>query len=112
MTHVGLWDTADSVEWHGLAEIVDEIGDVACRDGVTLVHERYFRDHIKDGYMEIGGEYHEYSHKGHKMVHVPLGELYSRPPFNRIDWDAVASDEESYYSQTEIDGDTYYYLEP
>lgn len=113
MTDVGLWDTVERVEYRGLAGLVEKIGEEACRDGVTLIHEAYFRDHIKEEYLEIGGEYHEEVPRSNgKMRYVPLVELYSRRPFNSIDWDAVASDEESDYSQVEIDGATYYYQEP
>lgn len=96
-------------EYDGLKAIIDALGKDGRRHGVTLIHERHFTAYIKDLYLETGREYHEYDREGFKMVHVTNDELFSRMPFRRIDWNAVAQDEWSDYSQIEIDGDTYLY---
>lgn len=103
------WTPGDSAEWEGLQKIISAVGEDAARGGTALIRESHFRDHIKDEYLEIGPELHEYDQKTHGYRQVPLDELYSRLPFSRIDWDAVAEDHESDYSILEFDGITYYY---
>lgn len=117
MTHVDQWEESARKEYRGLAAVVHEVGEKACRDGVALVNERYFTAHIKDEYLEIGPEYYEdetddRGRPTYRKRHVQNGELFARSPFKFIDWEAVAQDEWSDYSQLEVDGVTYLYLEP
>lgn len=114
---ITLWSDDDRTEYRGLQEIVTEVGEDACRDGVVLIHERYFTAHIKDLYLEIGGEYYEdeTDHRGHptyRKRHVQNDELFARAPFRHINWDAMASEDASDYSELEVDGHTYLYMEP
>jgi hypothetical protein len=107
------WDVDANNEWVILSDLVEEIGEQACRNGVTLIRESYFRDYVKDEYREIGGEYYEAERPyGYAYVRIPSEELYRRSPFNHIDWDAVAEDERSGYSIVEYNDVTYYYQEP
>lgn len=97
-----------------LLELAEEIGEIACRDGVTLVRDSHFAEHIQDEFLEIGPEYHEQDPnvRWHSLIPVSREELFSRDPFKFIDWDAVAEDHWSNYSQVEFLGTTYLYLEP
>lgn len=115
-THgIGIWAPLDREEWVTLTDLLSEIGEDACRDGVTLIRESYFKDYVREGYGEIGPELHEYRSKSGRAtwdmeyVRVEWDELMSRPPFNCIDWEAVAEDERSDYSIVEFLGTTYYY---
>lgn len=112
ITAPGAWEDGDRAEWEGLQEIISAVGEVASRRGVTLIRESYFAEHIKDEYLEIGPELHEFDPNAYRYRRVPLDELFSRMPFDRIDWKAVAEDCRSDYSIYEFDGVTYYYLEP
>jgi hypothetical protein len=112
MINVGLWDTAERAEYQGLMEIIEEIGEQACRDEVTLIHERYFRDYVKQYYIDAGREYHEVTGRFRReMRHVPMEEMITRAPFKHIDWQAMADEDQSDYQEIGIDGDTYYYEE-
>lgn len=106
---ITLWSDDDRKEYRGLQEIVSEVGEDACRDGVSLVHERYMTDYIKDYHLDCGGEYYEFNPKTYRHDRIPLDDLYRRAPFNHIDWEAVARDEATSYSIIEIDGNTYYH---
>ena len=107
------WPEDVRTERRVLAELVEAIGEQACRDGVTLIRESHFRDYIEEFYADCGSEYHEErGHPHYDMRRVPWDELMSRAPFKFIDWDAVADDEQSDYQETTFEGTTYYYLEP
>ena len=102
------WTTDDRTEITRLRGIIETVGEVSARDGVALIHERAFRDYIREGYQD-GPELYQYSGQTHRYE---LIDIYASPPFNHIDWDAVAEDDRSSYTPIEIDGDTYYYLAP
>jgi hypothetical protein len=105
------WDAADRAEHAGLSAVIEVIGESNARNGVTLINEDYFDQYIREYYMEAGGEYHEYDRDTYGYRLIPLDELYSREPFNHIDWKAVAADHWSAYTPIEIDGTTYVYQE-
>jgi hypothetical protein len=109
MTDVGMWDEADRREYRGLAEVMDDLDDPP--HNTTLIHENYFRDHIKSEFLECGGEYWEWSQDAYKHVRVTTEDLLSRWPFNSIDWDHAAKECRSDYSIVEVDGVTYYWQE-
>jgi hypothetical protein len=108
------WSPDDQREWTGLARIIEEVGDEA-RHGVALVHEAHFATYIRDEYLDMDPGLYEYkSQSGNRTwdleyVGIPADELYGRLPFARIDWQAVADDHRSDYSQLTIDGVTYLY---
>lgn len=102
----------DSVEHGVLCELRNGIGERHCRDGVTLIRESYFRDHIKQEYEDAGSEYYEYNPNTCRHELVPWSDLMQRLPFSHIDWEAVAQAEQYGYLSLEFKGTTYYYREP
>jgi len=102
------WSVEDRAEHRGLTEVLDEVGDEAGH-GVTLISDHHFTDYIKDLHLEIGSELYEFNPGTYRHERISREELFSRSPFNRIDWDEVADDHRSDYSILEIDGRTYYY---
>lgn len=109
------WVPADAEEYRTLCELRDEVGEDACRNGVTLVRENHFEDYVRDEFLEIGPELYEYRSKSGRAswnleyVRVPLDELFMRLPFSKIDWSDVALEQWSYYSQTTFTGILYLY---
>jgi hypothetical protein len=109
------WSEDDQKEWRELTEIIDEIGEDAARDGTMLIHEDYFPRHVRDEFLEIGPELYEYRSKSGRAswdmeyAMIQREELLRRQPFFSIDWQKVADDAWSDYSQLEVDGVTYLY---
>lgn len=103
------WTPEDRLEWRGLSEIIEEVGDEA-RHGVTLINEGYFTEYARDWYADTyGNTYQRYDSRQYKRVDVTWDELMSTLPFSCIDWERVAQEVYSDYSQLEIDGTTYLY---
>lgn len=106
LTDVGLWDESPRKEYRGLVEVIEAVCGDNERDSVTLIHENHFEQHIRNWYADTyAGQYHEQTREG--MARLSWDDIMSRPPFDNIDWKAVAADEWSAYSQLEIDGVTY-----
>lgn len=106
------WPDDARTEHRVLGELVYEIGEQSCRNGVTLVRESYLTEHIRDEHLEIGPEFWEQDPdcRWEKLIRVSRDELYQRSPFNKIDWEAVAEEHRSDYSIVEFLGTTYYYV--
>lgn len=93
-----------------LAE-VDENSDGNVRSGITLIRESYFTEYIKDYWMEAGPEFKEYNPKTFRDEDVKREDLFSREPFNFIDWKAVAeSTRNDDYKDVDFDGVTYLFM--
>lgn len=93
-----------------LAE-VDENSDNGVRNGITLIRESYFTEYIKDYWMEAGPKFSEYNPKTFRNEEVSRGDLFSREPFNFIDWKAVAeSTRDDDYKDVDFDGVTYLFM--
>jgi|SRR5687768_4749056 len=113
---VSLWGADDRQELEELTAIVEAVrgyGGDSPEDGITLIRETYFTDYIREFYADGGGPelYREDPEKPYSgPALVSWGDLMAMAPFNHIDWDAVAYDEQTGYSQLEYDRVTYYYL--
>ena len=110
-----MWSDDDNREYQELTALVEaarEHGGDLPEDGVTLIRETYFAEHIRDFYDDCHPEFYEIDPKKpyDGPVLVSWSSLMSRAPFNNIDWDAVAEDARHDYSLVEYDGVTYYYL--
>lgn len=110
LADVGTWREDHRTEYQALAKIIKAVCGDNVRDNVTLIHENHFEQYIRDYYSDTyAGQYHEQTRED--MVELAWGDLMSRAPFNNIDWKAVAADEWPHYSQIEINGVTYLYVE-
>lgn len=106
------WNQDELGEWRLLTELIDEVRGSSDEDpihGVTLVSERYFAEYIKDLVMEGGGEYYEFSEKTYRHERVLNSVLFERSPFTHIDWEAVADEYSTDYTEINFDGFTFYY---
>lgn len=70
----------------------NELG-AAWDEGVTLIREDSFEQHVADGVRETRV--------------LPDGDSWTGWPWKHIDWSAVAQDERSQYAELELDGVTY-----
>lgn len=105
------WADAEAFdEWKTWRDLVEEIEQNTQHDidEVTLIRSNYFRDHVKEEYLEIGPELHEYNPKTYGYDLVSRGELFSRDPFNFIDWNAVAEHHERHFYVSVTIDDTRY----
>lgn len=87
-------------EYRLLSQIIDEVRNSANEspeNGVTLIHESYFVDYIK-----------EYADGTGIMMSTPKDENGSIAwPFNHIDWEAAADDMRASYQELDYIGVTY-----
>lgn len=112
VTPVSEWSDSDRAEYQALSELMEELPEDAGTDGVTLIHEAYFTRHIQEEHLEIGPEFHEQDPecRWEKLIPVSRDDLFSRSPFKFINWEAVAGDHWSDYSQVEFLGTTYLHI--
>lgn len=78
-------------EWNMLADARDEVGD-EWRNGVTLIHDRYFERYAEELAEDIGAI-----------------DRNASWPNNYIDWEAAARDLQMDYSCITLDGHDYWY---
>lgn len=96
-----------------LERVLAGVGDPDGRRYITLIRENWFTGYIRDMYLDgVGPELHRYNSRTRRYEHVPPADLYRMAPFRHIDWDAVAAEERSDYTEVTIGDVVYLYLAP
>lgn len=110
----GSWDDPDQrAEWLTLHELMKEVTstiDDDPRNGIVLVPERQWVDYVQEWYgdtyggdIAFAGDRHSYP----EWKAQSWDSVLSRPPFDRIDWPAVAEDMRRDRAEFEWEGVTF-----